>query len=166
MNVEIAIVKKGLVKFKFKRFSVITDEKQLDELAKLWLETLVRENVTTDEYAQAVLWLCDNKPEWPDVADLVKVVNRNRAAKYAALMVDGIGVTGPDGRLSIVPKDSPAGLAELARLESEKDKPLALEVTKPNFVASAERLLEKAILTEEETDEARRKQIAQLGVSA
>jgi hypothetical protein len=103
--------------------------------------------------------------EWtfyPAPAEILSLWRDIQAERYSVLMADNVGILGADGRLKIVAKSSPEGQAEIARLESEKDSPLALEVTKPRFIAAAERVLEKAVLTDEELQDRRDVQIAHL----
>lgn len=107
-SIERAVIKLGLSKFQFKRFAPVLNEKSLEKLIGIWLESLVRERVTAEEFSGAVSYLADNKPEWPDVADVILQVKKQRAERFKS--VQHIGIEGPDGRYSHVAIDSPEAL--------------------------------------------------------
>lgn len=58
--------------------------------------------------------------EWkfyPTPAEILDMWGRIRAKRYRALMADSVGIEGPDGRIRIVPMNSPEGQVERAKRE-------------------------------------------------
>lgn len=114
----VAAIVLALAKFRFKHFSPVRESSDIQAIAEIWVDELISQKVTQSEMVGSLNWLMANKPEFPDIADVLSRVNHHRSKQYALLMVDNIGIE-VDGRLSIVARSSPEGQAEIARREQE-----------------------------------------------
>lgn len=100
-----------LAKFRFKHFSPIRAEEDVKAISGIWVDELMREQVTAKEAATALDWLMANKPEFPDIADVLKRVRKYRKQRDDLLRMDAKGIEVGDGVIRIVAKDSPEALA-------------------------------------------------------
>jgi hypothetical protein len=147
------IVRVGLEKFRFKKFCPVSDNDGLDGLIDEWLESLNRNHVSPEEFMLAVLWLADNKPEWPDVADANNRIKKARKKRAETTPKIAIPVEG--NVVSLVYEDSPAAQTFLHQKELERNEPKAIENHRPRFLEAADRVVGNQILEHELTDQER-----------
>lgn len=132
----IAAIALALAKFRFKHFSPIRETSDIGLIAEIWVDNLIAEKVTQQEVTLALNWLMANKPEFPDIADVLDRVRRKRSKDYSRLMDDNIAIERSPGVIGIVPINSPEGQAEIARRE---------QVALPEDISNGEAVLKSKL---------------------
>lgn len=140
----VSAVALALAKFRFKHYSPVRETSDIKAIAEIWVDNLIAERVTQSEVTTALDWLMANKPEFPDIADVLERVRRKRSKDYARLMEENIAIERSPGVIGIVARNSPEGMAELAAREVQSlPSPDEMEFSKASLKASMEKLGEE-----------------------